>query len=88
MTKAEWTDKLIEEGFGGIHVQKDKKNVRYPAHGHPFISAHVILEGSMTLAVDGEIIRLNVGDRYNVPKEVVHVVQIGSEGCTYLIGEK
>ena len=55
---------------------------------HPVESAHIILEGEMTLKVHGQSTTYRAGDRCDVPAGTVHAVQMGSAGCRYLIGEK
>ena len=47
-----------------------------------------ILEGEMTLIVQGEKRTYRAGDRCDVRAGAVHSACVGNSGCRYLIGEK
>ena len=51
-------------------------------------SAHVILEGELSLTMRGNARTYREGDRVDVPGGTVHSAKIGPAGCRYLIGEK
>jgi hypothetical protein len=44
---------LREEGFGYVYVWQDAAHAFYPDHTHPVETAHVVLEGEMTLTCAG-----------------------------------
>ena len=55
------------------------------AHSHPHEQAGVILAGSLTLTIDGDVKVLGLGDIYIAEGGVEHSgVAIGSEGCRAL----
>lgn len=87
-SEAEWRAVLEREGFRNIAVWPDIAGTQYPPHTHPYITAHVILKGEMTLTVGDEARALKPGDRCDVPRDAMHEATIGSGGCTYLVGEK
>ena len=87
-SEAECRDELWQEGYTEITVQTDPPGLMYPEHTHETTVAHVILEGEMTLVVDGRTNLLKAGDRFDAPAHAVHSARIGLEGCTYLIGER
>jgi quercetin dioxygenase-like cupin family protein len=45
---------LKQEGFGHTYVWQDAPNTSYPIHTHATETAHIILEGEMTLTIGAE----------------------------------
>ncbi len=76
------------EGFPHTYVWEDGPDRRYSNHTHPVETAHIILEGEMTLTVEGRSITYRAAERSDVPAGTVHAARMGPEGCRYLIGEK
>lgn len=85
---AELEELLHSEGFGHTYVWQDGPDARYSDHTHKGETAHVILEGEMSLAMGGESRTYRAGERCDVPAGTVHSAQMGPQGCRYLIGEK
>ncbi len=79
---------LHAEGFRRTYVWQDGPNASYPDHTHPTETAHIILEGQMTLTMAGESTTYSAGERCDVPAGAVHAARMGTAGCRYLIGEK
>jgi quercetin dioxygenase-like cupin family protein len=79
---------LREEGFRHTFVWRDAPEAFYPDHAHTSETAHVILEGELTLITAGETRTYGVGERCDVPAGAVHSARMGPRGCRYLIGEK
>lgn len=67
------------------------RNSHYPPHSHSGLTTHLIIDGEMTLWYPNEADRkkttYGVGSRVDVEAGRVHEVWIGSQGCTYVIGE-
>lgn len=67
------------------------RNAHYPPHTHAGLTTHLITNGDMALWYPDdpspEKITFGVGARVDVDAGRVHQVQIGSRGCTYVIGE-
>ena len=76
------------EGFLHTYVWQDGPNAHYPDHTHPTETAHIILDGEMTLVMGGESATYRAGERVDVPAGAVHSAQMGPSGCRYLIGER
>lgn len=83
-----WEKRLSEEGFGDFFVWQDGPNAFYPEHTHTTLTAHVILEGEMTLTLEGATRHYKAGDRADVPAGAVHSARMGPKGCKYLVGQK
>lgn len=79
---------LHGEGFRHTYVWEDGPNRSYSGHTHPCETAHIILEGEMTLTMNGQSTTYRVGERCDVPAGAVHAARMGPAGCRYLIGEK
>jgi mannose-6-phosphate isomerase-like protein (cupin superfamily) len=79
---------LHREGFVRTYVWQDGPNAFYPDHTHGTETAHMILDGEMTLTHGGETHIYRVGERCDVPAGTVHSAKMGPRGCCYLIGEK
>ena len=79
---------LESEGFSQVYVWQDGPNAHYPDHTHRALTAHLILDGEMTLTMGGESKTYGVGDRCDVPAGAVHSARMGPRGCRYLISEK
>ncbi len=79
---------LRDEGFGVTYVWQDGPGAVYPDHTHPTVTAHIILEGEMTLTCQGKTQTVKQGERLDVPANTVHSARMGPSGCRYLIGEK
>lgn len=88
MNETSYERKLREEGFSGIFIHRDRPNACYPDHTHKGITAHIVLEGRITVTSEGKTVIYRPGERFDVPAGAVHSAIIGPEGCLYVIGEK
>ncbi len=88
MNEQELEAKLISEGFSGIFVHRDSAGAFYPDHTHTGITAHIVLDGEITVTSEGQTVTYKTGERFDVPSGEIHSASIGSNGCRYMIGEK
>jgi quercetin dioxygenase-like cupin family protein len=88
MDAKEMTEQLRREGFLHTYTWQDRPNAYYPDHTHAALTAHIILDGEMTLTMDGKSRTYRSGERCDVPAGAVHSARMGPAGCRYLIGEK
>lgn len=79
---------LAREGFTHSFVWADGPDQFYPDHTHAGLTAHIILDGEMTLTTNGESRTYRRGERCDVPAGEVHSARMGPQGCRYLVGEK
>jgi mannose-6-phosphate isomerase-like protein (cupin superfamily) len=79
---------LLEEGFTHTYVWQDGPGTHYPDHTHGTVTAHIILDGEMTVTSQGKTETYQPGERFDVPANTVHSARMGPRGCRYLIGEK
>ncbi len=88
MNENELMAQLKREGFGHTYLWQDAPGTRYQNHTHGMETAHVILSGEMTLTMNNESKTYRLGDRCDVPANVVHSAVMGPHRCRYLIGER
>jgi mannose-6-phosphate isomerase-like protein (cupin superfamily) len=88
MNEQQLTAQLRREGFSHTYVCEDGPNAFYPEHIHSMETAHIILEGEMTLTMAGKSQTFHAGDRCDVPAGAIHSAKMGAHGCRYLIGER
>jgi quercetin dioxygenase-like cupin family protein len=88
MNERELRKELEAEGFLHTFVWQDGPDAFYPDHTHAGFTAHIILDGEMTLTMKGASKMYRVGDRCDVPAGAVHSAQMGPRGCRYLVGER
>ena len=79
---------LREEGFLHTYVWQDGPYAFYSHHTHPVETAHIILDGEMTLTQGNETKTYHAGERCDVPAGAIHAAKMGLRGCKYLVGEK
>jgi len=84
----ELLNQLESEGFTHTFVWQDGPGARYPDHTHAGLTAHIILDGEMTLTVSGRSQTYRSGDRCDVEAGAVHSALMGPRGCRYIVGEK
>ena len=85
---AQVAQQLRAEGFAHTYVWQDGPNAHYADHTHAAETAHIILDGEMTLTQGGWTRNYGAGERCDVPAGAVHSARMGPRGCRYLIGEK
>jgi len=88
MNVSQMEEQLHREGFRHTYVWQDGPNAHYPDHTHASETAHIILEGEMSLIMGGESKTYRLGERCDVPAGAVHSARMGPAGCRYLIREK
>ena len=85
---AQYRKQLQDEGFSHTYVWEDGPNARYPEHTHAVETAHIILDGEMTVEMEGGSRTYCPGQRCDVPAGAAHAAFMGRAGCRYLIGER
>lgn len=88
MDQHQLESQLRSEGFSHTYVWQDGPHAFYPDHTHAGLTAHIILDGEMTLTMGGASQTYRAGNRCDVPAGATHSVRMGPQGCRYLIGEQ
>ena len=89
MTNAErFEERLKAEGYPEIRFNEYRPNQHNPEHTHPFDVHALVLEGDITLTVDGKATRYGVGDEFKMAAGCWHIEDIGPQGVRYLVGRR
>ena len=88
MTDGQAIKKLEEENCKNVYVWNASPNEDDPTHSHPYDTALIVLEGELLVKMNGQVLKLEVEDRADIPKGVVHSARAGAEGCKYVVGKK
>jgi quercetin dioxygenase-like cupin family protein len=67
---------------------RDDPDASYAPHAHAHLEVRVVLEGSMTIVVDGREQDLCVGDRIDLLPGQLHAARVGAAGVRYLAGSR
>jgi len=79
---------LASEGSSRIYTWEDAPGAFYPDHTHNELTAHIILDGEMTLSMPGNSKTYRKGERCDVLAGAVHAAKMGPQGYRYMIGER
>ena len=80
---------LRQEGFRHVYEWTDAPHASYADHTHAVDTAHIVLDGELTLTCGGTTRTYTTGERPpDVPAGAVHSARMGPQGCRYLIGER
>lgn len=87
MTEEKAKEILQNEGFSKIFTWTDASGALYPSHIHQNLTAHIVINGEITITMNGKSHFCKPGDRLDVPANTPHTATIGENGCTYVVGE-
>jgi quercetin dioxygenase-like cupin family protein len=87
LTKHEMIRELKTE-FPHVYEWTDKPHTEYPEHTHAGKVSFYVLDGSINMNIDGVHSVVTKGERLNVPVGVSHTAKVGTEGCTFIVGEE
>jgi quercetin dioxygenase-like cupin family protein len=88
MDRASFEARLRAEGFPEIRVNEMQAGCHNSEHSHPFHVLALVLEGDITLTVQGEARTYRAGDEFSMKAGCAHVEDIGAQGVKYLVGRR
>ena len=88
MTLEQFSEELRNVGFPEFTIVERLPNVALDPHTHPFESRALILDGEITLTVDGIERVYRAGEIFHLPRETLHAERYGATGVRYLVGRK
>ena len=88
MNQVEFEAALRREGFDVIGIKELGTAAPNKSHGHPFDAKALILEGEITLTVDGVETAYRQGSVFYVPAGCVHQETVPTGGVRYLFGKR
>lgn len=88
MDKTSFEARLRAEGYPEIRTNELPPNKRNAEHSHPFDVLALVLEGDITLTVDGGARTYRAGDEFSMKAGCPHVEDVGASGVKYLVGRR
>ena len=88
MDRREFEARLQAEGFPEIRINELPPNRHHPEHSHPFDVLALVLEGDITLTVEGSARTYRAGEEFSMKARCPHVEDIGPGGVKYLVGRR
>jgi quercetin dioxygenase-like cupin family protein len=88
VNQVEFEAALRQDGFDEIGVKELPTAAQNKSHGHPFDSKALILEGEITLTVDGFATAYREGTVFYVPAGCLHQEAVPAGGVRYLFGKR
>jgi quercetin dioxygenase-like cupin family protein len=64
----------------------DHAHAEYPVHGHAQREVRIVLEGGMTITIEGRSYELGAGDRIDLCGDEQHSGYVHASGVRYLAG--
>ena len=80
--------RLRAQGYPEIRTNELPPNRRNAEHSHPFDVLALVLEGDITLTVDGNARTYRAGDEFSMQAGCPHVEDVGPAGVKYLVGRR
>ena len=88
MDRDQFTARLQAEGYPEVRINELEPNRRNAEHQHPFDVLALVLEGEITLTVDGRARTYRAGEQFSMQAGCRHVEDIGPQGVKYLVGRR
>jgi quercetin dioxygenase-like cupin family protein len=85
MDRRAFEARLQAEGFPEIRINELPPNRHHPEHSHPFDVLALVLEGDITLTVEGSARTYRAGEEFSMNARCPHVEDIGPSGVKYLV---
>lgn len=86
MEKVEFESALARDGYDDVCVMNKPEAPRNEPHAHAFDARALILDGEVTLTIDGVATAYRAGDTYDVPAGTVHTETVPAGGVDYVAG--
>ena len=80
--------RLRAEGYPEIRTNELPPNRHNPEHVHPFDVLAMVLEGEITLTVDGASRTYRPGSEFSMKAGCRHSEDVGAAGVKYLVGRR
>jgi quercetin dioxygenase-like cupin family protein len=88
MDADQFTARLQAEGYPEVRINQLEPNRRNAEHQHPFDVLALVLEGEITLTVEGRARTYRAGDEFSMQAGCRHIEDIGPQGVRYLVGRR
>lgn len=79
---------LAEQGFRDVETKALQSTYRAREHSHPFDVRALVLDGEITLTVNGDARTYRAGDVFTMDAGCAHAESVGPDGVRYLVGRR
>ena len=79
---------LVERGYREIETKALPSTYRAREHSHGFDVRALVLDGEITLTVNGGARTYRAGDVFTMEAGCAHAEAVGPEGVRYLVGRR
>jgi quercetin dioxygenase-like cupin family protein len=86
--RASFEQHLRAEGFPEIRTNQMPAGCHNDEHVHEWDVLALVLEGDITLTVDGQARTYKAGDQFSMEAGCRHVEDVGPQGVKYLVGRR
>ncbi len=80
--------RLAREGYPEIRTNALQANCHNAEHTHAFDVLALVLEGDITLTIEGRARTYRAGDEFTMKAGCAHVEDVGPQGVKYLVGRR
>jgi hypothetical protein len=80
--------KVREQGFDEVLERRWSARAVIEVHSHPFAVKALVTEGEMWLTVGESTRHLQVGDTFELDRDVPHAERYGVDGATYWVARR
>ena len=88
MSPEQFAERLRAEGFSEFVTVEREPGGALDVHSHPFEAKALILDGEITLRVDGRDTVCTAGETFHLAAGKPHAESYGPRGVRYLVGRK
>jgi quercetin dioxygenase-like cupin family protein len=88
MDTAAFESRLKSEGYTEIRTNSLEAKKHNPEHSHPWDVLALVLDGDITLTIDGKPTKYGTGQQFTMQAGCLHVEDAGPQGVRYLVGRR
>jgi quercetin dioxygenase-like cupin family protein len=88
MDPSSFEARLKAEGYPEIRTNEMPPHCHNAEHSHPFDVLALVLEGDITLSVEGSAHTYRAGEQFSMKAGCRHIEDVGSAGVKYLVGRR
>ena len=88
MDTTEFEAALARDGYRDTEIKSVAAGQEVPDHAHGFDLRALVLDGAMTIAVDGEATTYRAGEVFAMADGRRHSEQVGPQGVRFLVGRR
>ncbi|WP_417518510.1 cupin domain-containing protein [Minwuia sp.] len=79
---------LTGDGFENVGLKEMEPNCHNDAHAHDFDVRAMVVEGDITLTVDGKKRKYSPGDIIEMERGCMHIEDVGDQGMKFVVGRR